>query len=251
MAEQAGVADQAPGGPRLPPFYRQPALLDRRRHGDLRLAAGGFEHARGSISVFVNATEFAAAARSFPIVFVAGETPAPVAILGLAEGRNLFVGDDGHWVRTAYVPAYVRRYPFILAAAGREEAQRLGLCIDEACPWIGRERGEPLFRDGKQTEIVDRALKLCVAFHREHRATGVFTRALAERDLLVPYRADLTLPGGRKLAVGGFQVIDRARFDALDGETFLDWRRRGWLPAVYAHLMSMAQWQALAERAAG
>ena len=240
---------QEPTATRLPPFYGRPVLIDRRRHGELRLGRGDYGHARSTISLFLNAVEFAAAARSYPIVFVSGETPAPVAILGLAEGRNLVVGADGRWARQTYVPAYVRRYPFILA--GGEASERLGLCIDEACPWLGVPDGEPLFQGDARTDLLDRALKLCVAFHREHRATGAFTRALAAQDLLVPHRADLGLPDGKRLTVGGFHVIDEQRLAALDDATFLDWRRRGWLPPIYAHLASMGQWQMLAQRGAG
>ena len=244
------MADPAerPSPPRLPPFYERPALIDRRRHGGLRLGRGDYGHARSTISLFLNAVEFVSAARSYPIVFVAGDTPSPVAMLGLKEGRNLFVGPDGRWARFAYVPAYVRRFPFILA--GSDGSERLGLCIDEACPWVGDETGEPLFEDGERAALLDRALKLCVAFHREHRATGLFTRALAAADLLVPSRADLRLPDGGSLAVGGFHVIDEERLAALDDAVFLDWRQRGWLSPIYAHLASLGQWQPLALRSA-
>ncbi len=244
MADQA----QEPTLPRLPPFYGRPVLIDRRRHGELRLGRGNYDHARATISIFLNAAEFAAAARSYAIVFVSGETPAPVAILGLQEGRNLFVGADGRWARSAYVPAYVRRYPFILA--GGEGSERLGLCIDEACAWVGADGGEPLFRNGERSELLDRALKLCVAFHREHQATEIFTRALVAQDLLVPHRADLRLPDGTTRAVGGFHVIDPQRFEALEDAVLLDWRRRGWLQPIYAHFISMGQWQPLVERLA-
>ncbi len=242
-AAGATTAEQA-----LPTFYSRPVLLDSRRHSKMSLQPAGYGFTRETISVYLNAVEFGMASKFFPIVFAEGERPTPVAILGLRQGRNLFVGEDGTWTPFTYVPAYVRRYPFILA--GSRDAEKLGLCIDEDSGWLAEGTEKPLFQDGKRTELVEEALKLCTAFHRETLATEAFSKALKEQDLLVPTRADVSMATGEKSSLSGFLVVDLERFNALPDDVFLDWRKRGWLPVIYAHLLSGSNWQILVNRAA-
>ncbi len=69
----------------------------------------------GQHAIPLTVEEFPLAQRDYPIVFSAGDSPVPLALMGLNEGVNVFFGDDGTPVGTPYVPAYVRRYPFLLA----------------------------------------------------------------------------------------------------------------------------------------
>ena len=248
MTETDQTASTPPSDQPLPPFYRKPVLLDSRRHSTFSMKAGGYGFAKDTISVFLNAVEFGMASKFYPVVFAEGERPTPVAILGLRQGRNLFVGGDGNWMPFTYIPAYVRRYPFILA--GSRDAEKLGLCVDEDSGWLVEGTERPLFTDGKRTEIVEEALKLCTAFHRETLATEAFCKALKEHDLLTPTRADVSMASGEKSSLSGFLVVDQERFAALPDEVFLDWRKRGWLPVIYAHMLSGANWQVLVNRAA-
>ena len=248
MTESEQAAGAAPTEQRLPPFYRKPVVLDSRVHGGFSLKAGGYGFAQDTISIYINAVEFGMASKFYPVVFAEGERPTPVAILGLRQGRNLFVGSDGRWTPFTYIPAYVRRYPFILA--GSRDAEKLGLCVDQDSGWLVDGSDNPLFTDGKRTEIVEEALKLCTAFHRETLATEAFCQALKEHDLLVPTRADVSMASGEKSSLSGFVVVDQDRFAALPDEVFLDWRKRGWLAVIYAHMLSGANWQTLVNRAA-
>ena len=105
-------------------WYERPVLLDRERHRRRRVQpAGGFAFARRAHSLVLAAAEFNEACKEYAIVFT--RSPAgkvvPVAMLGLRAGDNLFVGEDGRW-DARYVPAFVRRYPFVLA--NDAEAQR-------------------------------------------------------------------------------------------------------------------------------
>src|SRR3546814_5217323 len=59
--------------------------------------------------------EFVQAQRFLPIVFSAGANPVPLGLMGLNEGINTFTDDEGKLRGPTYVPAYVRRYPFMLA----------------------------------------------------------------------------------------------------------------------------------------
>jgi len=125
------VTKTAPEAASRPLFYRKPEALNAKTHGDLRLRSGAdFAFARGTNSVAVTASEFGAVSRNFPIVFV-GEEGYPAAVLGLDAG-NLFVDDAGAWAQDAYVPAYVRRYPFAFIAF--DDGKQFALGVDRDCP---------------------------------------------------------------------------------------------------------------------
>ena len=83
--------------------------------------------------------EFAAAAMDYPIIFV-GQERAPMAVMGIRTGENLFIGADGGFRVGAYRPAFLRRYPF--AAALNEPANRLVIFIDRACELFTEDNPE-------------------------------------------------------------------------------------------------------------
>ncbi|MHB1218041.1 MAG: SapC family protein [Alphaproteobacteria bacterium] len=241
---QAGAGDAAESA--LPVFYRRPMPLDPGRHGAMSLKRmTNFSFARKTNSVPLNGVEFPFAMRHYPIVFTAGDQPNPVAVLGVRADKNLFVTEWGGWEDGLYVPAYVRRYPFIFMEEGGSD--RLILCIDEATDLLTTDSKRPLFADGKPTDVVTHALDFCTEFQAQHAATAEFGRALAAHDLLIPNRADVSLISGEKLSLGGFRIIDESRFHALPDDVFLDWRKRGWLHLVYCHLMSSINWGRLAD----
>ena len=247
MSEQSAETSGAASAQAMPPFYKKPALLDSNRHSHLSLKeASGYAFARETMSIFLNVTEFAVASRHYPIVFSTGDTVAPVAIVGVRQGQNLYVDDAGDWQRDVYVPAYVRRYPFILVSS--EDKSKLGLCVDEETNSLVESDVRPLFKDGSRTQLVEQALNFCTAFHREAQATEAFCAAIKEQDLLVPNRADVRLKSGERLGVGGFQVIDEAKFNDLSDDVYLDWRRRGWIPPIHFHIMSASNWASLVNR---
>jgi len=214
------------------------------------LARGSaYAFAASTNAVPVVADEMSTAARHFPIVFSDEATPHPVAILGLRGQQNLFVGDDGQWAAGVYVPAYVRRYPFIFL---EDEARaELTLCIDEAAEAVVSGRERPLFDEaGQPTALTRSALTFCRDYQVQHLAAAAFASALVEADLLVDHRADVSLNNGQRLSLTGFKEIDADRFASLPDETFLAWRAKGWLTLAYAHFFSVGAWSALVDRVA-
>jgi hypothetical protein len=242
---ESSVSDRVPT-PVLPLFYTSPEPLAGSRHGGWRLLAGEAGFAADTAAIPLVATDFASAARSYPILFTSGEV-APVALVGL-ERANLFV-EGGRWEEGAYVPAYVRRYPFLLIEAPDQSG--FGLAIDAASPQVIRdgEQGEALFTDTSEPAPVTlRALEFCRLFNHEHERARAFCAALTEAQLLVDRRADVTLPTGRTLRVSGFQVVDPERFARLDEATLVAWHRNGWLALVHFHLASLERFTDLLAR---
>ncbi len=229
----------------LPLFYKQPQPLQAGVHDKLSLAKQtSYAFAAEANSVPLVSGEMATACRHFPIVFTEGQQPAPVAVLGLRGQENLFIDAEGQWRAGIYIPAYIRRYPFIFME--NADQSQFTLCLDMAAANVVENRDNPLFDDeGKPSELARSALEFCREYQNQHAYTAEFCRALAEAELLVENRADITLPGGQRLTLSGFKVIDEAKFNALPEQEFLRWRAKGWLTLVYCHLISIAAWPTL------
>lgn len=194
----------------------------------------------------LNAAEFGAALRHYPIVFSPIEAPFPQAIVGLRNAENLFVDAQGRWAERTYVPAYVRRYPFTFMAGLKKD--ELVLAADVASSLIDEGASNPFFKDGKPAKFIAEAGKFCTEFQKEHDKTRAFTAALAQQGLFEPKRIELTAPGGRKISLGPLQLVNTEKRAKLDQPVVVEWHRRGWLAAVHAHLFSLANWADLASR---
>lgn len=245
MSTANGPASASP----LPLFYSRPVPVDANRHKGKSLRDNpGYGFSIRTNSVPVSGAEFALAQRHYPIVFSGQGVPIPVAVLGLRADENLFVGSDGVWQAQTYIPAYVRRYPFVfIEAAGGQ----LILAIDEGGGFVVDDGKLPLFdADRKPTELVNSALQFCAAYQGNHKATAEYVEALQANDLLVDNQAQATIAGTEWLSLAGFKVVDEARFNKLPVATLEVWRDKGWLGWTYAHLLSFGGWNALANLAA-
>lgn len=241
--------------PALPLFYNRIEMLNFSEHGGFGVRntaadALNFGYARGAIAVPVTLGELAIAARHFPVIFAADATAMPLAVLGLEAGKNLFVDKNGHWRPGTYVPAYVRRYPFI-TVNGPEGRQLLG--ADTSSPRISSRPGEgivPLFDSaGGPTELARGILNFCETFAREYAQTQAFVADLNARGLLVDRSADLRFPDGTPHRVDGFRVVDENALRALPDDVVVDWHKRGLLALITLHLSSQVGWQPLVDLA--
>ena len=230
-----------PMGP-LPLFYKKPQVVTVDRHGKAGLKeTTSYAFARETNSVPLGADEILVAQAHFPIVFTETNPPIAVAVLGLGDARNVFVSADGTWRSGAYIPAYIRRYPFILASGGKPG--EMMLAIDEAAENFVAEGGRRLFEGTVPTPLARQAAQFCQAFQTQFDLARAFGEALLAAGVLLPRRADVRRPDGKTFSLQRFRVIDEARFDALPDEPFLRWRRAGWLGLAYSHLLSMRRWQ--------
>jgi hypothetical protein len=220
--------------------------LQPARHRALRLRRhAGFEFARRTRMVAVMVAEMVPCAGTYPIVFVedqSGDGFRPVALMGLAEGENQFVQPDGNW-RASYVPAVVRAYPFALGRV--PEPGEFAVCIDAGSDLISLTEGASLFEaDGTATA----ALRQVKGWLEEMRAmqlrTDACCRALAARNLFTPLTVHVRRAHGR-LQVDGCFVINEERLDGLSDASLCELRREGWLGALYAHLVSLQQFERL------
>jgi len=240
----------------LSALYRAPELLDPVRHATLKIAPlQDWSIAARMHAVFVAATEIPEAALEFPILFVhSGERDlqglpvvSPVALLGLAPGENLFV--EGTRWRARYVPAFIRRYPFLTGRANADAAP--GVMIDTAWSGLSEIDGEPLFdAQGRPAPALQRALSFLERFEAQAQRTRQFCARLAALGLFKPMQADATLPDGQTIGVEGFQVVDEDRLRALPDAEVLELHRSGMLMLIHLHVASLAAMRQLIERKA-
>ena len=232
-------------------IYNEVTPVSFARHADFSVKAiGDYGFARGINSVPLVASEIVPASAEYPVVFaVAPDGVVPVAVLGIDEGTNLFVGDDGKWLGK-YVPAFLRRYPFVFSST--DAGQRFTLCVDESYSGCNREnRGERLFdADGEQTLRLKAVLEFLQQYQVEFERTRVFGRSLQDLGLLEPMTAKFNLPGNGERVLGGFHAIDRNRLRALGGEALDRLARTDELELAYLQMNSMRHFTDLLERAA-
>ncbi len=236
-----------PGGA-MPLFYRDPRPLDPTALGDYGLKRGkGFSFSANCHAVPISLTEFPLVQKHYPIVFAAGEPPLPLAALSLSRDENLFVDAQGNWADDTYVPAYIRRYPFVLGEMPNED--RMFLCVDVASELVTASKSDiPFFEGQKPTEIVNQALELCKRFHEDLVITKAYCEELQKQGLLKETTLNSTGPDGQQVVSGSFISIDPQTFDQLSDSVFTDFRRRGILPPVYLQQSSQSNWARLAMR---
>ncbi|WP_102223563.1 SapC family protein [Acidimangrovimonas sediminis] len=235
-----------------PLFYGAVVALDRNAHAGLRLKVEGprFGFARGAHLVPALAEEFETASADLPIAFLPGtKRPSPVFVAGLTPGRSLMVTEEGAW-RGRYVPAYLRRYPFIIGeTAGEGDATQALLCIDDSFAGLHEKGGAALFaEDGQPSQATQEALALSEGYRRGALQTDAFCDRLQELNLLNSVTLDIKRADGSSSSVHGLLTIDRAAFDALPDEVFLSLRKAGYLAPIYAHFHSLGALEQLSAR---
>ncbi len=220
-------------------IYDRPVALNREAHRHLRLRANDrFLHVAALNALPLVGFEFAVAVRDHPIVF-AGESAAqalPVALVGLRGGENLHVQRDGHWSES-YIPAFVRRYPYALAADG----ERFQVVLDEAWPGFNTEEGDPLFdSEGNESESLKRTLAFLEEYQSHIRATQAFMGELNRLDLLESRQLQRAVSAGEEAQVlTGLWMIDEDKLKALPADQAQALLKNGALGWIYAHLLSL------------
>jgi len=232
-------------------FYTKPEPLSREQHGTLGVSRVDkpFGFATAGHVVPLTVAEFGLAALSYPIIF-AGDQKQPLAVMGLTAGQNLFIKEDGSFEVGAYVPAYIRRYPFVLA---NDEAQeRMIVCIERSAE-IFREEGAdmPLFDDkGEPSEYTANAIKFCEDFETERRRTEQFVNLLTELDLFETKRAVFTPNNpdgtqGEPQLLADYFGVSEEKVRAIPAEKLVELRDSGALEKIYNHLSSLVGWDRL------
>ena len=231
-------------------IYETAVPVSSGRHAKCSVEVGNdYAFTRNLNSIPLMAVEFPQAAAEYAIVFAAnGETVVPVVILGARQDQNLYLADD-KW-KANYIPAFVRRYPFVFSAS--DDGKTFTLCVDEAFQGLNYlGRGKALFgADGKPTEYVDNVLKFLQEYRVQFMNTENFCKKLKELEVLEPMQAQFTLADGEKMSLGGFMVVDRAKLKALADDKLGELVRSDEMELVHLHLHSMRHFTDLKDKLA-
>lgn len=227
--------------PALPLFFKDLVPLSTSLHKDWKLQTQDkAPFLIGQHAVPVTIDEFILTSRFFPIVFSSGAAPVPLALMGLNEGVNVFVDGDGKLSKPVYVPAYIRRYPFLLARL-REGAEEMSLCFDPSAPGVGPDvDGTPLFDGDEPSQATKEILNFCEQFETAGQRTQAFVDEVLKLDILMDGEVAIQPEGVEQPFIyRGFKMVDEEKLKELRGDTLRKISQNGILPLLYAHLFSL------------
>ena len=227
--------------PALPLFFKDLVPLSTSLHKDWKIQTQDkAPFLIGQHAIPVTIDEFILAGRFFPIVFSSGATPVPLALMGLNEGVNVFVDGDGKLSKPVYVPAYIRRYPFLLARL-REGTEEMSLCFDPSAPGVGPDvDGTPLFDGDEPSQATKEILNFCEQFETAGQRTQAFVDEVLKLDILMDGEVAIQPEGAEQPFIyRGFKMVDEEKLKELRGDTLRKISQNGILALLYAHLFSL------------
>ncbi|TNF98833.1 MAG: multidrug transporter [Gammaproteobacteria bacterium] len=233
-----------------PQFYKQVVALSEKAHADWRINGEiHYDFANKTNAVLITAVEFILVSREYPIVFLQKDGQvSPVAILGLKPEQNLYINSDGKW-EADYIPAYVRRFPFILAGDVSQKNPQYTVCIDENFQGFNRKTGERLFeKDGKHSAYLETAIQFLKDYQTQGLATERFCKILSKLDILEPMQANIASKQGEEFSVAGFMVINRDKLKALKAVQIVNLVKTDAMDLIYHHLSSLSNLKKLTDQ---
>lgn len=229
----------------LPLFYKSIELLDSNKHAQLGLSARqdvySFAATSNIIPVVVNEITFVIA--HYPLVFVMEEgatVPALVALVGNGDGNNQFVSATGAWRDQTYIPAWVRRYPFILVNQNAE-SPNAALAFDPSSELLSDQHPVKLLQEGQATEALNGVLAFQRNMAASLEATAAMSKALLEAGVLEPASLTFKAPDATSESknVTGFMVVNEEKLRAIQGAALGKLHQANALGLAYAQLFSM------------
>ena len=228
-------------------MFEQVVPVNKDRHAGKKIrTSSDFRFASKFHVAYVTVHEFARAAAIYPLVFLedkANDDFRPVALMGLDAGENLFVSSEGKWAGS-YIPAIIRRYPFALTKAA--EADRYIVCVDEASDLLSDTEGAPMFDEqGNPTQVIENVKRYLGELQQMDTMTHEFSKFLIQNNLLTPLNMRVNAANQIRNITGCY-VINEERLNNFTDAKFAEIRQKGYLPAIYAHLISLSQIERLA-----
>jgi hypothetical protein len=232
-------------------IYDKAVPVNAETHKDTSVKmSGSYGFAKVVNSVPIVAAEFMAAAADCVIVFAGSKKAVfPTVLLGVENDRNDYIDAEGAWTGR-YVPAFLRRYPFIFAEGG--ENDQLTLCIDESFEGLNTEgKGEQLFdSDGERSQYLSGQLTFAAEYQNQFLRTKMFCDRLLKLGLLEPAVANFTGDDSKPRRLSGFFRIDRVKLKEIDPEVLSEMFQNDELELCHVHLQSFNNIDTLGKKVA-
>ncbi len=232
-------------------LYERPELLMKEKHGELGLAPTQkpFAFAAKARALPITLGEIPMAMKHYPLIFMSKEQPQLLAVTGLYDDINLFVDDNGNWEDFGYIPGYVRRYPFGVAA--EQSGERMAVVIDRGYEGLTATGQNRLFEDGQMTQQTQAAVDFVKTYERDRQLADQFAKLLNHHELIQQQTAHYTPTGASEpVTFAQYFGVDEERLKALPDDKKMEMERQGVLALAYALLMSMGNWRTLLNRRA-
>ncbi|MGB0906338.1 MAG: SapC family protein [Maricaulaceae bacterium] len=230
-------------------FYKNPQPLNKDKHTKFGVTPvqKPFEFMAKNHFMPITAPEFGSAAASMPIIF-AGDERSPLAVMGIRTNENLFV-EDGQFTQDFYMPAFARRYPFVLA--GDKANDRFVVCVDEEAECVTNKKPQQMFFSGEDTsDFTKEAFQFLQNFERDRQATDIMIKRFKELDLFEQkemhfqgQNADGSPAERQKIA--DYFAVTEDRLKTLDAKTAKEFIENGYMAVAHAHMISLGNWQRL------
>jgi len=232
-------------------FYKNPQPLTPDMHGGLGLnpSSTPFAFARTAHAVPLIVGEFAPASLSYPIIF-AGADRQPLAVMSVRMNENLFIDENGMFPEGVYIPAFIRRYPFVFAHVTDQDQEQLVVCIDREADIVSANPQVPFFENGEPSAFTRQCMEFCSNFEGERRKTEGFVNILKELDLFVLREVTFTPRNpdgseGQPIKVSDHFSPDEERIKALPDSAIVELVKTGALQQIHAHWASLQNWERL------
>jgi len=234
-----------------PPFgYKE--IVPLYKNNKVKLPAPGAvpEFCTQLNAIPISYTEFTVACRDYPLVFTSGDegkTYAPVAVLGLTNGENLFLA-DGAWEKGTYVPAYVRRYPFCMARVNVDEVEQVDrlICVEKA---FLDDAGEIMFdAEGKPLPKWQPIEKLLQEYEADLERSREMSSILSDYALLEPFTMQAQTNAGAAMNLTGMYRVAEKKMEFLNAAQSKNLIKKGVMGRIYAHLISIDNFARLLDR---
>lgn len=231
-------------------MFKQLVPLSATTHRALKLSPNQpFDFASKMVFIPLSQAEIAKAAREYVIVFPL-QHGVPQALTGYEADKNVYVNAAGQWM-ARYIPAHIRRYPFILSEIQTSAEDRtltgrqFGVQVDIEAPHLSDANDHPLFNEqGEPTATLQQIQKVLMALQQDFEKTQELVAELDALNLLTEAPIKLSLADGSPAKqLTGFRVVDQTVLASLPAEQLAGLRSTGALALVYAHLISLTNLQ--------
>ncbi len=223
-------------------MYKNIELLNKFSHKDKSLKEiPDFLYSKDLLNAPITVSEFFEACKNYPIFFAKDKNEKwfATALLGYKEGENLFVDEKGVWKELHYIPAFVRRYPFILVE--QENNEELSIAVVNECLVEDKNAERKLFDENNEnSELLNNAIKFINQFHADSLATHEFIKQLNEWELLEENFATVVTNKNEKYNLNGFFIVNEEKLKHLSKKRKEEICTKNATPLITAHLISLS-----------